>query len=101
MTEFEAVVMDKLGKIESLATAAKLAAESAHEASMTATQAMSDRLFHEKSGVITTLQGDIQEIKEEKKTDDRWERIHNIAHYSLTPLVVFAHGVARHFGLDI
>jgi hypothetical protein len=62
---------------------------------------MTDRLFHPQSGVIATIQSDITEIKDERKTDERWERIHNILHYSMTPIVVAAHTIARHLGVDI
>ena len=100
-SDFEISVMQELSEIKSLATKAAAAADAANTAAVTATQTMSDRLFHPQSGVITTLQDDIQEIKDDRKTEARWEKIHNVLHYSLTPLVVVIHSVARHFGMEI
>ncbi len=100
-TDFELQVMAELSEIKSLATAAAAAATAANTAAVAATTAMSDRLFHPQSGVISNLQGDIAEIKDDRKTDQRWERIHNVAHYSLTPLVVGFHAVLRHFGVNV
>lgn len=100
-SEFEISVMQELSDIKSLATKAASAAEAAQDAATAATTAMSDRLFHPASGVIATLQADIQEIKDDRKSEARWERIHNIAHYSLTPIVVAGHSILRHFGINI
>jgi hypothetical protein len=100
-SDFELAVMKELGDIKSLATEAASAAKAANDAAVTATQAMSDRLFHEKSGVITIIQNDISKMEAEKIRDDKWERIHNVLHYSMSPALVFIHGIARHFGIDI
>jgi hypothetical protein len=101
MTDFELQLMQELSEIKSAATAAAANAVAAKEAALMSTQAMNERLFHPQSGVIATIQADIAEIKIDNKDDKRWERIHNIAHYSLTPIVVAAHAVARHLGIDI
>lgn len=100
-SDFEISVMNELSAIKSMATKAASAAEAANDSAVAATTAMNERLFHPQSGVITTIQGEIKEIKEVRKSDERWERLHNTLHYSLTPLVVFAHAVARHFGMDV
>jgi hypothetical protein len=101
MNDFELEVMATLADIKGAATAAAANAQAAKEAALMSTQAMNDRLFHPQSGVIATIQADITEIKEERKTDQRWEKVHNVLHYSLTPLVVAAHVIARHLGMDI
>jgi hypothetical protein len=101
MTDFETAIMTELSEIKSAATAANASAQAAKEAALMSTQAMNDRLFHPQSGVIATLQSDIQEIKDDRIRDEKWERVHNIAHYSLTPIVVAVHAVARHLGIDI
>ncbi len=101
MTEFEILVTQELSEIKSLATKAASAAEAANDAAVAATSAMSDRLFHPQSGVIATLQNDIVEIKDDRKSDEKWTRIHNLAHYSLTPIVVGLHSIARHFGINV
>jgi len=100
-TEFEIAVMNELSAIKSLATKAAAAAESANNSAVAASTAMSDRLFHPQSGVIVTLQSDIKEIKDARVREEKWEKIHNVLHYSLTPLVVAFHAIAKHFGLDI
>lgn len=99
--EFEVAVMQELSEIKSLATAAASAAEAANKAAVASSQALNERLFNHGSGVIPTIQRDIQDIKDDRKSEARWERIHNIAHYSLTPLLGVAHAIARHFGVDI
>jgi hypothetical protein len=90
MTEFETAVMQELSEIKSVSAA-------------TAQQVVSleSRLFNGGSGVVQTIQSDIQEIKSDRKTDEKWERLHNVLHYSLTPLVVTIHSIARHFGVNI
>ena len=90
MTEFESAVMNELSAIKS--TSASNAATLV---------ALNERLFDGPSSVITTVQGDIQEIKDDRKTDARWERFHNVLHYSLTPVVVGIHSIARHLGINI
>lgn len=89
-SEFELQVLAELSEIKSVGSA-------------TAQQVTSleTRLFNGGSGVVQTLQADIQEIKDDRKHDERWERLHNILHYSLTPLVVTIHSFARHFGINI
>ncbi len=101
MTEFEILVTQELSEIKSLATKAASAAEAANDAAVAATSAMSDRLFHPQSGVIATLQGDITEIKDDRKRDEKWEKIHRTIHYATAPLLVTAHSIARHFGINI
>ena len=90
MTEFETAVMQELSEIKSVSAA-------------TAQQVVSleSRLFNGGSGVVQTIQSDIQEIKADRKSDERWTRFHNLAHYTLTPLVVTLHSIARHFGVNI
>lgn len=100
-SDFELAVMKELSEIKSRATSADVNAQAAKDASIAATQAMTDRLFHPQSGVITVLQADIKEIKEERVSDARWERFHNVAHYSLPPIMAFLHGIVRHFGIDV
>ena len=100
-SDFEISVMQELSEIKSVAATAAQAAIAAKEAALMSTQAMNDRLFHPQSGVIATIQADITEMKEERKVDAKWERVHNLAHYSLTPIVVVAHAVARQLGIDI
>lgn len=100
-TEFELAVMQELSDIKSLATKAAAAAEAANSASVAASTAMAERLFHPKSGVIVALQSDIDEIKDDRLREEKWEKIHNVLHYSLTPIIVAAHAIAKHFGVDI
>jgi hypothetical protein len=100
-SDFELQVMAELSTIKSLATKAVAASEAAQSSAEAATAALTERLFNHGSGVIATLQADIQEMKAEKIRDDRWEKVHNILHYSLTPIVVAAHAIAKHFGADI
>ncbi len=90
MTEFESLIVSKLSQIESDTAASK--------ASLAA---MNERLFDGPSSVISTLQGDIIEIKDDRKRDEKWERIHNILHYSLTPIAVALHSIARHLGVNV
>lgn len=90
MTEFESAVMNELSQIKSAT------------AGTTATlEALNTRLFEGPASVITTLQSDIQEIKDDRKSEAKWERVHNFLHYSLTPLVVGFHAVLRHFGVNV
>jgi hypothetical protein len=90
MTDFEVAVMKELGDIKAVGTA-------------TAQQVTSldERLFSGPSSVISDIKADIAEIKAERKSDVRWEKIHNTLHYSLTPFVVGIHAVIRHFGINI
>jgi len=88
MSQFEISVMEQLSEIKTIASTA--------EAN---TEALNTRLFNGGAGVISGLQADIQEIKDERKEDKRWDRVHNIAHYSLAPILVGLHAVARHFGI--
>ncbi len=90
MTDFEAAVMRELSEIKTIATKAAVS-----------TEALNERLFNHGSGVVTTLQADIDEVKQDRLRDEKWERLHNIAHYSLTPMVVAFHTIARHFGIDV
>ena len=83
-------MMEKLSRIEQDTTRTSASLE-----------ALNTRLFDGGASVVTTLQNNIQEIKDERKSDARWERIHNIAHYSLGPMIVAFHSIARHFGLDV
>jgi hypothetical protein len=100
-SDFELQVLAELSDIKTVAATAAQAAIAAKEAALMSTQAMNDRLFHPQSGVIAVLQSDIQEIKDDRIRDEKWEKIHNVLHYSLTPIVVAAHAVARHLGIDI
>lgn len=89
-SDFELQVLAELSEIKSAtATAAQRV------------EGLETRLFNGGSGVIQTLQNDITEMKDERKTDQRWDRLHNILHYGLTPLVVGLHAIARHFGVEI
>lgn len=90
MTDFETLVIKELGDIRAIGTATAQRVES-----------LENRLFDGNSSVVSTLQADIQEIKDDRKSDARWSRIHNVAHYSLTPIVVALHAIARHFGIEI
>ena len=89
-SDFELQVLAELSEIKSMS------ASTAQQVT-----GLETRLFNGGSGVVTTLQADIAEIKDDRKTDAKWERLHNIAHYSLTPIVVLAHAAARHLGIDI
>jgi hypothetical protein len=90
VTDFETLVIKELGDIRAIGTATAQRVES-----------LENRLFDGNSSVVSTLQADIQEIKDDRKSDARWSRIHNVAHYSLTPIVVALHAIARHFGIEI
>jgi hypothetical protein len=90
MTEFESLVVSKLSEIEN--------ATATNAATLTA---LNERLFDGPSSVITNLQADIDEIKEARKTDARWERLHNVLHYSTGPLLIMAHEVMRKMGIAI
>lgn len=89
-SDFELAVMSELSEIKSLATSAA-----------SATQALNERLFNHGSGVVSTLQSDIQEIKDERKSEAKWDRVHNILHYSITPLLIALHELARKMGAPI
>ena len=89
-SDFELAVLKELNDIKSIATAAA-----------TTTEALKERLFDGESSVVSNLQSDIKEIKDDRKIDQKWERIHNVAHYSLTPIVVGFHAVLRHFGVNV
>lgn len=90
MTEFETFVTSELSKISTTTAATKASLEG-----------LNDRLFEGPASVIIKIQSDVQEIKDDRKSEAHWDRIHNIAHYALTPVVVAAHAVARHMGIDI
>jgi hypothetical protein len=62
---------------------------------------LQDRLFNGGSGVIHTLQQDITEIKSDRASQVKWDRFHNIMHYTLTPVLVTLHAIARHFGIGV
>jgi beta-lactamase class D len=100
-SDFEISVMNELADIKSLATQANASALAAKEASIASTHAMSERLFDPQSGVICTLQSGIQEIKDDRIREARWEKIHNIAHYSLGPILIALHEIARKMGMNI
>ena len=89
-TEIEALILKELGDIKSTMSATEATVNT-----------LKERLFDGPSSVITTLQSNISEIKKARETDQKWDRIHNIAHYGLTPLVVAIHAIARHFGIEI
>ena len=89
-TDFELAVLKELSDIKSIATTAA-----------SNTEALSARLFDGESSVVSNLQNDIKEIKDDRKSDQKWERVHNIAHYSLAPLLVAIHALARHLGMEI
>lgn len=89
-TDFEIAVMNELSEIKSLATSAA-----------SASTALNERLFNHGSGVVPTLQADIQEIKDERKSEAKWDRLHNILHYSITPLLFALHEIARKLGMPI
>lgn len=82
--------MAELSEIKSLATKA-----------VTLTESLDERLFNRGSGVVTVLQADIQEIKDDRLREERWTRVHNILHYSLGPILVGLHEVLRKFGIAI
>ena len=84
-SDFELQVLAELSDIKSssAATAQQVAS-------------LEERLFNGGSGAVHSLQNAIEEMKAEKIRDDRWEHLHNILHYSLAPLLVTAHAVARH-----
>ena len=88
MSQFEISVMEQLSEIKTIASTA--AAN---------TEALNTRLFNGGAGVISGLQADIQEIKDERKEEAKMNRIHNWIHYSLAPVLVGLHAVARHFGI--
>jgi hypothetical protein len=90
MNEFEMEVLSRLGKIEVMATT-----------SAANTDALKDRLFDGPSSVIGNIQTDISEIKEERKTESKWDRIHKILHYSITPVLLALHEVARKMGMPV
>ncbi len=89
-TEFQSQVLKELSEIKSTgaATAQRV-------------QSLEDRLFNSGSGVIHTLQGDIQEIKDARTSEARWDRLHNVLHYGLPPLLMTLQTIARKMGLAI
>lgn len=102
-TDFELIVLKELGEIKSVgaATAARLD-EFINSAEIENKQCFQDRAsLTEKIGGLKALQVAVKEIKADRKDEKKWERIHNVAHYALTPLVVIAHAIARHFGIDV
>jgi len=89
-TDFELAVMKELSEIKSLATKAA-----------SSTESLDERLFNGGSGVINTLQAHIQEVKEDRLRDEKWERLHNILHYSTGPLLITLHQIARKLGITV
>ena len=90
MTDFELQVMSELSTIKSLASTA-----------VSSTDALNERLFNHGSGVVSTLQADILEIKNDRIRDEKWERIHNVLHYSMGPTLIALHQIARKLGITI
>jgi hypothetical protein len=88
--DFELAVLKELGEIKSVGTATA--------ATLTA---LNERLFTDGSGVIPALHLNIQEIKDERKSDAKWDRLHNILHYSITPVLFALHEIARKMGMPI
>jgi hypothetical protein len=86
----EVLILQELGEIK--ATMASTAAT---------LDALNQRLFDGPASVITTVQADIAEINKDRKDDAKWDRIHNIAHYSLPPVMVVIHAILRKFGVEI
>jgi hypothetical protein len=97
LSESEALILHELSDIKTELSEIKVAAATAVQVATS----LDTRLFNSGSGVIANLQSDIQEIKDDKKTEERWNRIHNILHYSITPLLVALHEVVRKFGVPI
>lgn len=90
MTDDHALqIMAQLSAIQALATEAN-----------TKITALDDRLFNG-SGVIATIEKDITEIKDDRKDDEKWERIHNVLHYSIGPALVGIHATLRRLGVNI
>lgn len=85
-TDFELQVLEELSEIKS---ATATTAEKVN--------GLDIRLFHAQTGVIKTIQDDITEIKANRVDDHKWDRIHNIVHYSIGPLLVLGHQIARKF----
>jgi ATP-dependent Clp protease adapter protein ClpS len=89
-TEFELQVLSTLSDIKAMASATQQKVVS-----------LDDRLFNAGSGVVTVLQADIAEVKAEKTSDAKWDKIHNILHYSIPPVLVALHELARKMGISI
>ena len=89
-TDFEIAVMAQLGELKTIAATA--AAN---------TEALNARLFNGGSGVIHELQKDIQEIKDSRESEAKWTRLHNVLHYSIGPLLVLGHEIAKKMGIAI
>ena len=102
-TDFELAVLKELGEIKgtAVASAARLDDLIAHIV-IENKNCLDDRTqLNAKFTTMLGLQSAVAEIKDDMKDDKRWERIHNVAHYSLTPIVVFVHGLLRHFGINV
>jgi predicted membrane-bound spermidine synthase len=93
--------MAELSEIKAMAATAASAAVAANNAAVASSTALTERLFHADSGVIHTIQSDIQEIKDDRKDDKKWDRIHNIIHYSTGPILIAIHQMARKLGITI
>jgi hypothetical protein len=89
-TDFELQVLAELSEIK--VTAATAAATST---------ALATRLFDGNSGVISTLQSDIIEIKQTAAEDRKSNNIKDYIHYSATPVLVGIHAFLKHLGVDI
>ncbi len=100
-TEFELAVMKELSEIKTMAATAAAAATNANNTAVAASTALHERLFNSGSGVITTIQSDIQEIKDDRETEAKWNRLHNVLHYSIAPLLITIHELARKLGFVI
>jgi hypothetical protein len=88
--EFELQVLAELSAIKSTgATTAQRIAS------------LDERLFNNGSGVITTIQADIVELKNDRKSDAKWERFHNWSHYSMGPLLITLHTILRKYGIIV
>jgi hypothetical protein len=90
MTEFETLVINELSDIKSVGTA-------------TAQQVTSleNRLFDGPSSVISNLQADIAEIKAARESQAKWDRVHNILHYTIGPALITIQAIARKYGAPV
>ena len=62
---------------------------------------LDERLFSGPSSVIRDLKADIAEIKNERVSQAKWDRVHNILHYGIGPVLITIQTIARKMGAPV
>jgi hypothetical protein len=62
---------------------------------------LKERLFNGGTGVIPTVQKDVDQLKTRMDSKDRADGMRNIIHYATVPFITVLHGLLRHFGIQV